>query len=188
VSCYVSILQTNEMEYHHLALMRAAASERQAMHHLNAASFYPSAVHAPVARPSAQPHLRAPAPVPVSVFPDRGAAALLPAQTPPPTGYLHSVDPAPSQLGPIESPDGRTSPPLPESKTRLAATTGSRSTVRHVTSFSIDSLLGRQHDTLAVRKSAVGERQVAATTEDFHWPLAASAPAHLAVSRPRLVT
>jgi len=162
-----------EMEWRHLALVRAAAAERQILqqHQLHPPSVVPSAFYQPSVVPAAG-QLHPTGQVPFSVLPDGRRSAIPPAQSTSIVPAYRSVAPASSEfsshagLGSRENPDpvevgGRVS--LPDLKTRLPLT-GSRSTTtakrRGGNSFSIDSLLGRQQggerscsETLEVRKS-----------------------------------
>jgi len=164
------------MELHNLALAKAAAAERQMLqrqhHHRPSPAVLP-AFYPPLSIPAGgQNHSVAPSSF--AVTPDRRGPAVLPAQSASlpvyrsvlPASSDFSLQNAATTLKSRENPSsdetgGRIS--VPDSKARLTLT-GSRSTTavkRHVNSFSIDSLLGRQDrdedlDTLEVRKSVAG--------------------------------
>jgi len=169
IDCRCS-LQLTEMELRHVAMLRAAErtehhviQHHQHQRHLATAAvppppppaeFHPSTIrhglHHPTASPglplSAANHRLAPAVPPPSPSPT--TPPLRPVVLAPPAAEPRHLDRPPSPDRPIPpSPaenvaDVRIAP-LPETTTRLPASTGSRSTTKcHVTGFSIDSLLG----------------------------------------------
>jgi len=155
------LFQLTEMELRHLAIVRAAETERQMLQHhqqqlqrplSNAlSSFYPSTI----AAAGGQGHLAAR--LPVAAAPDRCAPALLPSQSVAASVY-RSVVPTTADLQPqtgLRSHHEKRSPedvggriPLPETKTRSASTgsTLTMSVKRQENNFSIDSLLRRPQD------------------------------------------